>query len=640
MAVRSFTIEVLEKEILLPKSHGTATVEIGDITVFPRTDWYPLLSSSGKGGDKPLVTPYCRQEKEIKVTVTGIFTGISGNACIPQQTPGAADDQTPLSWVPERISSNDQLLQGTRTINFDFLSSQVQLTRQRSKPKLIETKEPKVYAAPPQLGPRKRSSSESVHKRTLSKPVLLRTRDDTNVDKLEEKTLTFHRRKETGGMLNIVQPNPSSTSSEESDLAAATLPDLHAPAASLPDVHVPDKRLIDCFFVVGLPTDTQALITRLEAIARRTEKFSWNSFSMPLDLLGVAPYIDSDTPPTSVGSFCVPDGAFFSLQPQAPALFPITLTSAKGFLQHVTCLRVSEALDQNVADSILSTLRSLLLQNKSKAYCPPAGTTIYFPKCYCLHSHCGASLPFQREWLRAFYNNVTDSRSAALMIDELLTAVPKDVEECLDVTLSGKKMPPIMVDCLEEHTTAVKGLILPGSEVPMATVMNRMRPAVLVELFCTLMQESQVVLVSSSVSMLTYTSLLLRKILYPFTWCFVFISVCPETELHIPLMSGQPFVVGVTHKTAESLASKLQNFVCYDLDLMCLSFPSNRRTASIVMPARLRLQLLSDLMYVVEKTPADNISVRAPFLRFFLDLLADFPLFLLFLRTADRLHHC
>ena len=627
MSVRFFTIEVLEKELLLPKSYGTATVEIGDITVFPRTDWYPLVSSTSKGGDKGQNAPYGRQDREIKVTVTGIFTGTAGNVAVPRVTPVAEDESARLSWVPERLSTKDLLSQGTRTINFDFFSSQALVTKQRSKPKLVEPKEPKPHAFDPTQESRKRSASESVQKEN-QKPFVLKTRDDLNLERLVV----------TSFMGGVRATGPLSPKVATPKVATPSKKELDLPLASLPDLNVPDKRLIDCFFVVGLPTDIQAVIARIEAIARRTEKFSWNSFSVPLDLLGAAPFIDADTPPASVGSFCVPDGAFFSLQPQAPALFPITLTSARGFLQHVTCLRVSEALDQNVADSILSTLRSLLLQKKSKSYCPPAGTTIYFPKCYCLHSHCGASLTFQREWLRAFYNTVTDSRSAAAMIDELLTAVPKDVEECLDVTISGKKTVPIMADCLEEHSTAVKGLILPGYEVPFAAVMSRMRPAVLVELFCTLMQESQVVLVSSSVTMLTYTSLLLRKILYPFSWCFVFISVCPEGELHIPLMSGQPFIVGVTHKTAEAMASKLQNFVCYDLDLMCLSFPSNRRTATIVMPARLRSQLVNDLTYVVEKTSADNTSVRAPFLRFFLDLLADFPLFLLFLRTADRLH--
>ena len=249
-----------------------------------------------------------------------------------------------------------------------------------------------------------------------------------------------------------------------------------------------------------------------------------------LDKFPRADYPDSPLSP-SISLFCFPDGISLCTEPQSQQLFTVVLTPGgeeeKGdeTRVYVTCLLFWEQVGAGLAGGI-----GLVVGEGGK---------VYVAKVVALVSRWAFVDKF-RTILKQIYRIQMSSSDVPLerVICNLLQEVPlpdqggTEIQYCIGNELVQFSRPPAKYLFFTEDSS-------------FEMLFRSLRIDDIITLWTAAMLEKKILFVSMKRSLLTYSSIALMSLIFPFKWSYAFIPVLP-TQLKTFIEAIFPYIIGVS----------------------------------------------------------------------------------------------
>jgi hypothetical protein len=391
-----------------------------------------------------------------------------------------------------------------------------------------------------------------------------------------------------------------------------------------------EPKLVDFFAVVGRSSSLAGRPT-VEQINQVHTSTTPNGIQFAPCILTQFPPAQkeqiSSIDPKAICQFCFPRGLKLSSSEQPPTHFTSVLTDGTGRRHYVFVLTMTEQL--TTLQRTLLFLGVKLPQNNTAVAAATATTTttttttandtnikrpnpkwlmnhkvfpVYSPRALCIVS----KYPFLRQF---------DSFLKQL-VRIALSSAPVPIERYIANFCAETPVPPrgmtsvhITVADIPLHFQRPPPNNLPMIDTNCFLLLFRsLNIKNIIKTWSLLMCEQKIVLCSASISILTPVALALVSLLFPFSWCGIFIPVLPETLIDV-LDAPVPFLVGYDadylRKTPSEHRPEGVIFINLDANTIELGYDAETKTKRIspVMPKHDYNKLSKHLHSLKEQLP-------------------------------------
>ena len=312
-------------------------------------------------------------------------------------------------------------------------------------------------------------------------------------------------------------------------------------------------KLVEFFAVVGRSTSLAGRPSQ-DKIKQINESTSCNGIAFSPCILTQFPANAEETSsihPKAICQFCFPRGLELSSSEKPPTNFTSILTDGSGRRHYVVVLTLTEQLTTLYRTLLFlgitmpdtdtdtdTTKKTNKLNKPNPPWLMDPNLPVYCPRALCIISR----YPFLQQFDVFLKQLVRISLSSAPVPIERYMA-----NFCAETPVPPRGMTSVQVTVADLPLRFQRP---PPNQLPMIEpeCFNMLFRSLSIEnvvlVWSCLLLEYKTVLCSDSISTMTPTSLALLSLLFPFTWCGIYIPVLPQTLLDV-IEAPVPFLVGV-----------------------------------------------------------------------------------------------